>query len=126
MLQYLETIEEQLRLSNGNSVSLDLSTAVPLLTLDIIAHLCIGKSIGTRNSIDELGFFQALNTGMFLQQYLAVLNEIPTLLLRLGKIHWLRGLIYPQRSRSNGIGRMMLVSMRELGLLAYDLLRTFS
>lgn len=112
MAQYLQMIESKIETAHDNTADLDLSTTIPLLTLDIIAHLCLGDSFrGIEHETDSFDFFKALNLGMLFQQYTAILTEITTVLLSLGKLPWFRTRLFPKGSGSNGIGRVMLVRM---------------
>lgn len=111
MAQYLQMIERKIETAHNKTTDLDLSATIPLLTLDMIAHLCLGESFGSiQHETDTFDFFTALNLGMLFQQYIAVLPEITTVLLGVGKLPWLRTRLFPKGSNSNGIGRVMLVS----------------
>lgn len=112
MAKYFKIIEDKIRTEHNNTAELDLSVTIPLLTLDIIAHLCLGESFGNiEHETDVFDFFKALNIGMFFQQYTAILTEITTFLLSLGKLPWFHTWLFPKGSNSNGIGRVMLVSL---------------
>ena len=110
--QLLEIVEEKIKTSHDKTAEVDLSSMIPLLTLDMIAHLCLGESFGSiQDGTDQFDFFKALNIGMLLQQYLAIITEITKVLLAFGKLPWFRTRLFPKGSNSNGIGRVMLVSM---------------
>jgi hypothetical protein len=88
--------------------SLDLSTSIPYLTVDLISRLCLGESFGcTEKQEDNLGFIKAMRVGMILQQYTSVLLEANTCLSTLGKLFFLRPFIYPTHKNSVGIGKTM-------------------
>lgn len=88
--------------------SLDLSTSIPYLTVDLISRLCLGESFGcTEEQEDKLGFIQAMRAGMILQQYTSVLLEANTCLAMLGKTFLFRPFIYPTHKDSVGVGKTM-------------------
>jgi hypothetical protein len=110
--QFLELIEKKIESAQEKTANLDLSNAISLLTLDMIAHLCLGESFDSiQHETDRFEFFQALNLGMLFQQYIAVLTEATKVLLAIGKLPWFRTRLFPKGSNSNGIGRVMLVSI---------------
>jgi hypothetical protein len=109
--QFLGLIESKIESAQDKTARLDLSNTIPLLTLDMIAHLCIGESFDSiQRETDSFELFKALNVGMLIQQYIAVLTEATKVLLTVGKLPWFRTRLFPKGSNSNGIGRVMLVS----------------
>jgi hypothetical protein len=59
---------------------------------------------------DSFELFKALNVGMLIQQYIAVLTEAIKVFLTIGKLPWFLTRLFSKGSNSNGIGRVMLVS----------------
>jgi hypothetical protein len=109
--QFLGLIESKIESAQDKTARLDLSNTIPLLTLDMIAHLCLGESFDSiQRETDSFELFKALNVGMLIQQYIAVLTEATKVLLTVGKLPWFRTRLFPKGSNSNGIGRVMLVS----------------
>lgn len=103
-------IEAKYTSSQESSVVLDLAESLPLLTLDIISHLCLGESFHcVRNEKDQYGFLDALKTGMVAQQYISVLLEIKSFLFWIGKFSFVRSNLFPNISDTAGIGRVMMV-----------------
>jgi hypothetical protein len=65
--QFLELIESKIEPAQDKTARLDLSTTIPLLTLDIIAHLCLGESFDSiQRETDSFELFKALNVGMLI------------------------------------------------------------
>jgi hypothetical protein len=123
--QYLQMVERKIEATHDKTADMDLSITIPLLTLDMIAHLCLGESFGSiEHETDTFDFFKALNLGMLFQQYIAVLTEFTTVLLGVGKLPWFRTRLFPKGSNSNGIGRVMLVSRKSQELTLEHLLNT--
>ncbi|KAF2115745.1 cytochrome P450 [Lophiotrema nucula] len=89
-------------------VKVDLSQAIPFLTLDIIAHLCLGASFRClETDTDQYGFLDALQTGMIAQPYLGSLLELKKLLFTVGRPAFIRSRLFPNANNPKGLGRVM-------------------
>jgi hypothetical protein len=112
-LRFLDFIGRKIDAAPDKTAELDLSVSIPLLTLDMITHLCLGEPLESiENETNALNFLKALNLGMLLQQYVSIIPETSAIALSLGKLPWFRTKLFPKSSSPNGIGRAMIVSMR--------------
>lgn len=94
---------------------IDLSHSLPLLTVDLISHLCLGESFDcSTTQTDRLGFISAMRSGMIIQQYTSVFPELQDLISRLGKLRLFRPLVYPTYNDTIGVGPTMQLIHRAL------------
>ncbi|KAF2444589.1 putative P450 monooxygenase [Karstenula rhodostoma CBS 690.94] len=92
----------------ARSGSVDLSTSLPLLTVDLISHLCLGKSFDcSKSKTDRYGFIRAMRSGMIIQQYTSLFPELQSVLAWLGKLRLFRPLVYPTHKDNFGVGPAM-------------------
>lgn len=108
---HLQTIHNRIAAGGNNITEVNFSEFIPLLTLDIMAHLCLGAQLERNGKHDDShDFLDALSFGMRFQPYIAMIPEASKCLMWLGKFPWLRKRLFPTESSDNGIGRVMFVS----------------
>jgi hypothetical protein len=95
-----------------NSIKVDLSSRIPLLTLDLTLELSLGICFDiVKNGSDPFGFLDQVRIGTVIQQYLSALTEINAFRHLLAKIPGFQSFLFPSRSNKFGIGRLMDVSV---------------
>ncbi len=89
----------------------DLSKIMPFFSMDVISHLCLGKSLGRLDiNSDCYGLIEALSGGMIVQPYIATLLEVKDFIFCLDKIPFLRGKCFPNEWQNTGIGKLVQVT----------------
>ena len=115
---WMRLLGEKHRSSSDEGIKLDLSKALPYLSMDIITHLCLDEPFGNvETDTDRYGLLEALSAAMPAQQYIASLLELKACFFWLDSLPFLRGKIFPSVDSPTEIGRVMRV---RVGLPLYS------
>jgi hypothetical protein len=110
--QWTEVIGQKSGSGRCNFIKVDLSTRIPLLTLDLTLELSCGICFDiVKNGSDPFGFLDQVRFGTVIQQYLSILTEINAFRHLLARIPGFQSCLFPSRSNKFGIGRLMDVSV---------------
>lgn len=110
LLNWLDTLRK--RFSTPEKVHCDIGKKIQFLTVDIITKICLGDEIGcVKNDKDMHRLLETVEVGNKACQYFSVFLELNYLLFQLARIPFLRSIIFPKSSDSNGVGRLMGVGL---------------
>jgi hypothetical protein len=86
----------------------DIGQKIQFLTVDIITKICLGDEIGcVEHDCDMYRILETVEHGSRVCQYFSVFLELNTLFFQLARISTLRGVLFPKRHDSTGVGRLM-------------------
>lgn len=110
VLGWLDTLRK--RFATPDQVHCDIGQKIQFLTVDIITKVCLGKEIGcVKHDRDMHRLLETVEVGNRACQYFSVFLELNTLFFQLGRVPFLRRLIFPKPSDSSGVGKLMGVSL---------------
>jgi cytochrome P450 len=110
--QWIKKYESECAVNEGGYVQLDLAKSLPLLAVDLISHMVLGKSFDcVANDTDQYNFLAYTRTGVLVQQAMSVFLELKSALHGLSSIPLLRPWMtfFPHVGHEEGIGRVMRV-----------------
>jgi hypothetical protein len=114
---WIQLIDNKYISEGDKTTKFDLSRSIPFLNVDLMSHLCLGKSFGCiENDTDMYKFLYSIRTGMIAQQCMSILSEVTGFLHALAGNSFLRKFmtVFPAPCHEEGIGRVMRVSLATL------------
>jgi cytochrome P450 len=112
---WMKILDKQLLSIQNGELQVNLSRTLSFLSMDIITHLCFNEPFGNVESdTDRYGLIQILSSAMVMQQYQASLPELNAFLHWLGRLPFLRDIVFPSVRSPGGFGELMRMIQRKI------------
>jgi hypothetical protein len=112
---WMQILDKQLLSTQRNELQINLSRTLSCLSMDVITHLCLDEPFGNVESdTDRYRLIQTLSSAMVVQQYQASSPELKAFLHWLGRLPFLRDIVFPSVRSPGGFDELMRMIQRKI------------